>query len=555
MEGKYKDNVHIDRSSRGIYSQFDQLSHGSTLADTVHLESTDNFRKRLTTYSISSDAITQTHLNSWEANNIGGIPLDYDKSSDSVYVDSSDNHTLLIGATGSKKSRLVVMPTIKVLAAAGENMIICDPKAEIYSRTAASLEEKGYKIGVLNLRNPAEGDSWNILAIPYDFFMAGEIDKACEFINDLTINLIPIQAKDPYWDYSARDLLFGLILLLFQICKDFEQSKEMINIQSVLNLKMELFQSTESSKIMKSSLWKHVKKYDFIHNRLLGTVICPDRTLSCILSTFDQHMSCFSLQPKLADMLSSSSLHLETLGFERNAIFLIMPDEKSTYHKIIAIFIKQIYEYLITNAYKKCSANRFPIRINYILDEFSSLPAIPDFPQMITASRSRNIRFTIIVQSKHQLKQRYDEETETIQSNCGNWMFLFSREISLLNEISELAGVHKGKPLVSVFKLQHLKKEDGECLVMAGRHCPYFAHLADIDSYDNGKYVVRPINKNYSSANCKLPQFDDLLDSLIDDDVIIFDKDSQNKIVDFDFELDKKFDELFGTSSESDDDN
>ncbi len=554
METNYKDIIKVSRSDRGIHSQFDKLSDFGSSTDVARLETADEFRKDLTVYSITNDIITKSKLNSWEANNFGGIPLDYDKNSRDVFADSSDNHTLLIGATGSKKSRLVVMPTIKVLAAAGESMIICDPKAEIYNRTAAGLEKKGYKIGVLNLRNPIQSDSWNILAIPYDFFVAGEIDKACEFINDLTINLIPIQAKDPYWDYSARDLLFGLILLLFQICKDFDQPNEIVSIQSVLNLKMEMFQSTESYQIMKSSLWEYVKQYDFIHNRLLGTVICPDRTLSCILSTFDQHMSCFSLQPKLADMLSSSSLQLESVGFERNAIFLIMPDEKSTYHKIIAVFIKQIYEYLITIAYKKCSDNRFPVRINYILDEFSSLPAIPDFPQMITASRSRNIRFTIIVQSKHQLKQRYGEETETIQSNCGNWLFLFSREISLLNEISELAGVQKGKPLVSVFKLQHLNKDDGECLVMSGRHCPYFAHLADIDSYDNGIYMIRPISQNYSHTSCRLPKFEDLLNDHIDNDIVSVDDDNEetNKLQ---IELEKKFDELFGTLSESDDDN
>ena len=554
METNYKNDIKISRAGRGIHSQFNRLNNSESSLDNAQMETIEKFRKDLSVYSIEYDSIIRSKLNSWELNNTGGIPLDYDKSSKSVFLDSSDNHTLLIGATGSKKSRLVVMPTIKVLAAAGESMIICDPKAEIYNRTAAELEKKGYKIGVLNLRNPTQSDSWNILAIPYDFFVAGEIDKACEFINDLTINLIPIQAKDPYWDYSARDLLFGLILLLFQICKDFEQPKELISIQSVLNLKMEMFQSTNSSEIMESLLWEYVKQYDFIRNRLIGTVICPDRTLSCILSTFDQHMSCFSLQPKLADMLSSSSLQLESVGFERNAIFLIMPDEKSTYHKIIAVFIKQIYEYLITIAYKKCPDNRFPVRINYILDEFSSLPAIPDFPQMITASRSRNIRFTIIVQSKHQLKQRYGEETETIQSNCGNWMFLFSREISLLNEISELTGIQKGKPLVSVFKLQHLSKDEGECLVMSGRRYPYFAHLADIDSYDNGIYMVRPINQNYGQTNCRLQKFEKLLNTQVDNEIIFDDKDQEENDK-LQIEIEKKFNELFGTLSESDDDN
>ncbi len=131
--------------------------------------------------------------------------------------------------------------------------------------------------------------------------------------------------------------------------------------------------------------------------------------------------------------------------------------------------------------------------MNFILDEFSSLPAISDFPQMISASRSRNIRFILVVQSKHQLTQRYKEETDTIMSNCTNWMFLTSREIELLKELSELGGTtgsNNGK-LISVSWLQHLDKEKGECLILSGRKYPYVAVLPDIDAYDGKLYDVQ----------------------------------------------------------------
>ena len=165
-----------------------------------------------------------------------------------------------------------------------------------------------------------------------------------------------------------------------------------------------------------------------------------------------------------------------------------MPDEKTTFHKIVTIFLKQIYELLIDNAFKKTQDNSFPIRINFVLDEFSSLPTISDFPQMISASRSRNIRFILAAQSKHQLTQRYSEETNTIMSNCNNWMFLTSRETELLHEIAELGGRTdpNQEPLISIFRLQHLDKEKGECLILSGRKYPYIANLPDIDVYDDG---------------------------------------------------------------------
>lgn len=533
-----------DRSTRGIHSQFGQLTGSSNISSEVRFETKDEIRKDLSIYSIEKKQIVKFVKNSWNQNNHGGIPLDYDKGNKTIYIDNSDAHTLLIGATGAKKSRLVAMPAVLTLAAAGESMIICDPKAEIYNRTAAALENKGYKIGVLNFRNPLHGDAWNILAIPYKYYCNGEIDKSCEFINDLAINLMPIQDKDPYWDYSSRDLLFGLILLLFQLCETNNRSVEEVNITSVLRLKSDLFNTIDSSKIMQSELWKHIEKNELIYNRLLGIVICPEKTLSCILSTFEQHLSCFSFQPQLVNMLSLNTLFLESFGYKRNALFIIMPDEKTTYHRIVSVFIKETYEYLIDLAHKQCKDNRYPVRINYILDEFSSLPAISDFPQMVTASRSRNIRFLLIVQSKHQLKERYGEETETIQSNCGNWVFLFSREVSLLNEISNLCGEKKGVPLVPIFFLQHLSKEDGECLILAGRHRPYIAHLADIDTLDDGIYKHRQLIERKVMHQSRLPALKDLLQHKANENPNLKDFDSNIQA-----ELKRKFDELFGNES------
>ena len=118
---------------------------------------------------------------------------------------------------------------------------------------------------------------------------------------------------------------------------------------------------------------------------------------------------------------------------------------------------------------------RLPNRINYVLDEFSSLPAIgSDFPSMISAARSRNIRFSIVCQSKNQLIRRYKEEAATITANCTNWVFFASRELDLLRELSELCGQKKDHtPNVSVYDLQQLSKEKNQALLFTGRNCAF----------------------------------------------------------------------------------
>lgn len=460
------------------------------------LERIDVFRSGFSKYDVQSGEVFPGSLSKWNAPNYSGFPMDYDRNNNCVYMDGSDGHCLLIGATGSKKSRLVVMPTVRLLAASGEAMIVCDPKGEVYRRTAGYLEKHKYNIRAIDLRDPEKGDGWNILSVPYSMYLDGDIDKACEFINDITANLIPITSNDPFWDYSARDMLFGLALLLFKICKEKQQPADLVNMRSLLKLRSELFSSTNSTRISNSPLWRYSKEDELIRARLQGTVVCPSDTMSCIISVFDQHMSSFSLQPKMVSLLSHSSFDLHDIGFGKTAVFLILPDEKTIYHQIVAIFIKQMYELLIDNAYKKTQEYRFPTRINFLLDEFTSLPKMTDMPQMITASRSRNIRFMLVIQSKHQLKQRYEEEAETIMSNCSNWLFLTSRETELLREISELGGLtgSNREPLISMSRLQHLDKEAGECLIFSGRKYPYFSYLPDIEEYDGNEYAVRPLS-------------------------------------------------------------
>lgn len=482
-------------SSQSMYSRISGNNDSPN-----RMESVSVFRDGLSTCHLPSGQVTGGKNCRWSPRNKGGVPMDYDPKASLAYADGSDAHTLLIGATGSKKSRLVVMPTVRILGAAGESMVICDPKAEIYQRTSRYLKQLGYDLHVVNLRDPSKGDGWNILEIPYTLYSSGEIDKACEYINDQAAALIPINSKDPYWDYSSRDLYVGLVLLLFELSIKFGQGLKSVNIQNLLRLKTDLFSSTVSREIKKTDLWAFADKYDLIRTKLLGIVICPSDTMGCILSVFDQYLSCFSLQPQIINLLNETTLKLDRIGYRKTAIFLIMPDEKSTYHKLITVFIKQIYELLIDQAYTERRDNGFPIRVNFLLDEFSSLPTISDFPQMIAASRSRNIRFTLVIQSKHQIQQRYHEEAETIQSNCANWMFLNSREVPLLQEISTLAGEKGNKPLIPVSRLQHLDKDKGECLIFAGRLYPYIASLPDISEYDHDHFHEWPMPKrNYNT--------------------------------------------------------
>ena len=423
----------------------------------------------------------------------GGVPLAFLESENRIYVDQTDKHSITIGQTGSKKSRLIAMPLVHILATAEESMVISDPKAEIYYRTYEYLYRKGYEIQVINLRNPNSSHGWNPLALPYKFYKNKDYDHAYEFANDIATNLTIIDKseKDAFWDNSAGTLFFGLILLLFKYCYENNEPDSSVNISNIIELRNALF---SSSRPENNLLWKYAKEDHFIETMLIGTVMTADATRQGILSVFDQKMHIFLIQPSLSNLLTRNDSNYLDLMEKPTVVFLILPDEKTGYHSLVSLYVKQSYEFLIYKAHSATDGNQTPRkRVNYILDEFSSLPTISDFPAMITAARSRNIRFNLFLQSKKQLFLKYGKECDTIMSNCENWIYLSSRELDFLKELSELCGERNNsnrKPLLSISDLQRLDKEKGEILVLSGRNKPLISTLPDIDFYDNGKPLV-----------------------------------------------------------------
>lgn len=432
--------------------------------------------------------IQPKNIQPYDTNGRGGIPIFYDKANKKVYVDHTDKHSLIIGSTGSKKSRLLAMPTILSLGTDRESMVVSDPKAELFLKTSKYLNYLGYNVIAINLREPQYGFAWNPLAIPYKWFKSGDIDRAYEFTNDIAVNLTSTDKSnsEPFWDNSAGSFFFGLMLLLFKYCKDYNLSDSNVNIGNIMRLRDALC-SGNSLTIRDNPWWKYAKTDSFIVSTLIGTMETANDTRAGILSVFDQKMRSLAIQPSLLNMLAQNDIDYDAITEKPTAIFLIVPDEKTGFHGLVSLFVKQSYEYLVYKAQRTLGkGKKMGCRVNYILDEFSSLPTISDFPAMITAARSRNIRFNLFLQSKHQLELRYKEEANTIMANCENWIFLTSREVEFLHEMSELCGdvsTSQRKPLLTTSELQRLDKSVGEALILHGRCKPFISKLADIDEY------------------------------------------------------------------------
>ena len=408
-----------------------------------------------------------------EKTEAAGIPL-YSKKG-KMWVDNGEDHYLVMGATGSGKTVIVAKPMIKLLAKHNESMILTDPKGELYEETAELLKAEGYNIITLNFRDPQHGNAWNPMSLPYQLYKEGNTDKAIELLDDLALNILYEEKSsgDPFWEKTAADYFTGLALGLFE-----DGTPGQINLNSLnlmCSLGEERFGGPNNNYIKEYFNGKDPSKPAYINAS--GTVFTADETKQGIIATFKQKIKLFSSRENLSEMLSYSDFDMRDIGRNKTAVFLIVQDEKKTLHPLATIFIKQCYETLIDVAQE--SGGKLPFRTNFILDEFANMPPLKDVTTMVTAARSRLIRFTFIIQNFAQLTQVYGKENgDTIRGNC-NLVYLISSEIAALEEISKMCGEVKSKekektastPLVTVSDLQRLSKF--EIIVLRRRMFPY----------------------------------------------------------------------------------
>lgn len=411
---------------------------------------------------------------------IAGLPLMSD--TENVVIDNSDSHSLIIGGSGSGKNRRLLFLLVYLIANAGENAVICDPKGETYARTAEYCRAKGYKVRVLDFRHPGKrGDFWNPMSLILKHKQEGKTDEMQEDIADIANILAAPQRRttnDVFWVEMATPLLIGLNHILIDSADIAE-----VNIGSLARMC-----SLDSISIIEQ-LAEKIPRDSLAGINISGTVSSPEKTKQCIYATLFAMVSPFMNQQGLIDALSQSTFDLDELANEKSMLYIITPDEKESMNIVVSLLIKQINTVLIGAAQKRDDL-KLERRVHMLLDEFANIPKVPGFTSMISASRSRNIKMYIVIQSLHQLMSKYSEDdAQVIIGNCANIAYLHSRELPLLRMLSDLCGTRymsdgRQFPVISPSQLQYLKK--GEILFFCGngRLRPFVTQMPDIDEYE-----------------------------------------------------------------------
>lgn len=426
-----------------------------------------------------------------------GIPVRawYDKKGLHVNL-ASPMHGLIIGATGSGKTTTFINPMIQILAksGAGSSMICTDPKGELFQMHSKFLQERGYKVMVLDLRDPYSSFRWNPLGDLYDRYQeyvntGNEIyrrnddvkesglelvnspdqyedewyeyegkaygvrreliavikvqrqkiyDEVYEDLNDLVSVICPIESKDdPVWEKGARSIIMATIIGMLEDSENPElgMTKEKFNF---FNVNKALGNSDNNFEALRNYFYGRdvLSKAVTLSKQVLSAA---ENTLASYMSIAFDKLSIFN-DEGICSMTSATDIDPAIFADESTALFLKIPDEKDTRHTLAAAFILCIYKALIKKASTREDLS-LPRNVYFILDEFGNMPKIDKFDKMITVGRSRKIWFNMVVQSYAQLDNVYGKTVgDIVKSNCGMKMFIGSNDIETCKEFSELCG-------------------------------------------------------------------------------------------------------------------
>jgi len=152
-------------------------------------------------------------------------------------VDSGDVHTMMIGAAGVGKTACFLYPNLEYACASGMSFLSTDTKGDLARNYGNVCKQYGYNVAVIDLRNPVQSDTFNMLSMVNKYMDAYRetrelSDKAkAEKYAKITAKTIIYSGEGDASSYgqnaffydAAEGLLTSVILLVAEYCEPAER--------------------------------------------------------------------------------------------------------------------------------------------------------------------------------------------------------------------------------------------------------------------------------------------------------------------------------------------
>ena len=348
-------------------------------------------------------------------------------------VDTGDVHALMIGAAGVGKTAFWLYPCIEYACASGMSFLSTDTKGDVMRNYGTIAKEYGYKVSVIDLRNPTRSNGNNLLHLvnkymdlykeyPDELAYKAKAEKYAKIISK-TIILSGMDAasfgQNAYFYDAAEGILTATILLVAEFCEPDSR-----HIVSVFKIIQELL-APAAGKKGKNKFHELMEMLPNDHKAkwFAGSALnTGEQSMASVMSTALSRLNAF-LDSELEQLLCfDTEIDAEVFCSEKSAVFIIMPEENPNTFFMISLILQQMYREILAVADE--NGGKLKNRCVFFCDEYGTLPKIQDAEMMFSASRSRRLQIVPIIQSFSQLDKNYGKEgAEIIVDNTQLTIF------------------------------------------------------------------------------------------------------------------------------------
>ena len=297
-------------------------------------------------------------------------------------------NTLLLGTTGSGKSRFILKPNVLQM---NSSYVITDPKGELLDSCGEMLRRNGYHVRVFDILNMGNCDTYNPLKYCYKESDVKKIVQA--FIKNADLSKGASAgggSKDPFWDDSMNAFLCAVVSFLTskpegsdvpyaqipEVTGGLCYAPVFANICELTRMANKKWSKNSGIEIMQgvtlgdgknntanaselSAIFENLRQYEanrqdvspdemvkpYCLREWENFKIAPEKTSTTILMTVAVKLDAFNIE-QVRQLTSSDTINLDTFGTGRDAMFLIIPPTDRTYNFLVAFLYTQLFDIL-----------------------------------------------------------------------------------------------------------------------------------------------------------------------------------------------------------------
>ena len=349
---------------------------------------------------------------------------------------------IVIGLPGDGKTFTFVLPNLMQM---NSNFVVTDPKGNLVHEVGKMLEKAGFAVKIFDLIRLKNSDRFN----PFHYMKSElDIDRISEAITEGTKK--SEHTGEDFWVQAELMLQRALIGYLYFDSKDPETGVQlyMPNLGHVADLLRNMYREDPDVPSPVEQMFEELNEHqpnNYAYKQWKLFQNFRGETRNSVVAILSSRYSIFDHED-VRNLISEDTMEMDTWNTKKTAVFIAIPETNNAFNFLSSILFAIGFEVLTHKADdilqgKVPGYSRKNLRhIQFIFDEFAQIGRIPNFAQVLSSIRSREMSIKIIIQAVNQLESLYKSDWKTIFNNCATHLFLGTNDKDTMEYYSTRSG-------------------------------------------------------------------------------------------------------------------